>query len=107
MNVIDMSGAAQIPYGPRYFYRIGEFVASKFEGALVREADTTSSVYVTLPNGNQLRISDHRQYGAQRPTHIRPATKKGLPALLDRAVRAALAGTICYAKVPSWSDLTF
>ncbi len=103
---IDTAMANKIPYGPGYYRRVAEFVASQVPGTVIDEAKTTESVYIFLPDAKaKLRISGHQQYGSNLCTHIIPRTKKGLPAQLDRACRAAISGARRYQDIPTWESI--
>lgn len=103
---IDTTQASKIPYGPGYYRRIAEFLASQVPGTVIDEAKTTESVYIFFPRAaEKLRISGHQSYGSNLPTHIVPRTKKGLPAQLDRACSAAIAGAHRYQDVPTWEAI--
>jgi hypothetical protein len=104
---IDMTMANKIPYGPGYYRRVAEFVASQVPGTMIDEAKTTESVYIYLPNAKDpIRLSSHRMYCSNYyPSAICPKTKKGLPAQLDRACRAAIVGARRYQDVPAWEAI--
>ena len=104
----DFDDLKSIPYGAGYNARVADVIAQKIPGSTVTHAVTTNSIYIHLPEGfkeREIRISDHTKYGSTFPTHIRPTTKKGLPALVDRAVRAALVGARRYSDVPTWEKI--
>jgi hypothetical protein len=104
---IDTTLANKIPYGPGYLYRVAEFVAAQVPGSVIDEAETTESVYIYLPGAKApVRLSFHRFYSSNYyPSAITPKTKKGLPAQLDKAIRAAIVGAKRHQDVPTWEAI--
>jgi len=102
----DFSAASKLSYGSDAYGIIADFIASKFPGSNVVRSKSTSSAYVYIPGAKvQVRVSGHQKYGVTLPSYCHPTTRKGLPALIDRAVRAAFTDARRYQDIKPWGDL--
>lgn len=89
------------------FLAYANLIVQHFSGGCrIFPAQTTNSVYISLPGSEHLiRISDHVKVKADIPTHVFPE-RHGISELanrLDRAIRAAYCGG--QRDIPGWDQL--
>lgn len=72
---------------------LAALVASRLDGAIIHEAVTTESIYVSVPyNANQVRLSFHSKFGMRSPLHVHTwKSQADLAARLNRALEAQAA----------------